>query len=154
VRLRVLLALGALAALAALVSVRGAGRGVADGARPAPAPPAVPASVPAPTEVPIDPAAIRDIFRYADEAAVARRSAPGPSSRAGGDAVAPSSPSRARLVGLVRRAGRLFAALAIEGDVLLLGPGESASGYTVLAVGEEGIRLRGPDGREETLALP
>jgi hypothetical protein len=46
------------------------------------------------------------------------------------------------------------AALAIDGEVMLLGPGESAGGYTILAVGDEDIRLRGPDGREETLALP
>lgn len=150
-RFRVLLALGALAALAAFVAVRGAGRGVADGASLTPTPSPLPAREAAPTATPIDTAEIRDIFRYADEPAVTRRSGPdvSPPTR-GGIAL----PSRARLVGLVRRGDHVFAALAIDGDVLLLGPGESGSGYTVLDMREEGVHLRGPDGREETLALP
>jgi hypothetical protein len=57
-------------------------------------------------------------------------------------------------VGVVRRDGRLCAALAIGGEVVLLAPGESAGGVTVLAVQEDGVRLRGPDGRDEVVALP
>ena len=47
-----------------------------------------------------------------------------------------------------------MAALSIDDEVVLLGPGQSAAGYSVLAVSEEAVRLRGADGHEETLALP
>jgi hypothetical protein len=155
-RLRVLLALGALAALAGLVAVRGSGRGVGDGVTPVPRAWALPSPAPARSDVPGDAAAVRDIFRYADQPDAHVRPRPGHPPRVDdeGDAGTPSARPHARLVGLVRRAGRLVAALAIDGEVVLLAPGESASGYTLLAVGEEGIRLRGPDGHEEALALP
>jgi hypothetical protein len=64
------------------------------------------------------------------------------------------SPEGPRLVGLVTRAGRLTAALAVDGEVVLAGPGETAAGVTVVAVNEEGVRIRRADGTEETLALP
>jgi hypothetical protein len=57
-------------------------------------------------------------------------------------------------VGLVRRQGRLLAAFAVDGDVVLAGPGETAGGLTVLGVGEDGVRIRRRDGSEERLALP
>jgi hypothetical protein len=57
-------------------------------------------------------------------------------------------------VGLVRRAGHLAVALAAEGEVVLASPGERAAGVTVLAVSEEGVRIRRADGREELLLLP
>jgi hypothetical protein len=63
-------------------------------------------------------------------------------------------PSGPHLVGLVIRAGHLAAALAADGDVVLASAGETAAGVTVLAVGEEGVRIRRPDGREEFLPLP
>ena len=66
----------------------------------------------------------------------------------------PPTTAGPRLVGLVRRAGRLVAALAADGEVELAGPGERAAGVTVLAVNEEGVRIRRPDGSEETLLLP
>ncbi len=98
---------------------------------------------------------IRNIFRYADEPG-----ALGVSARRPGDGAVDTTreaappPSRARLVGLVRRSGRLVAALSIDGEVLLLGEGGSAGGFTVLGVSEETVRLRGPEGEEETLRLP
>jgi hypothetical protein len=46
------------------------------------------------------------------------------------------------------------AALAADGEVVLAGPGEAAAGVTVLAVDDAGVRIRRPDGSEETLALP
>lgn len=154
-RLRLLLALGALGALAVVVAVRGSGRGVGEDVRRAPVAPAPPAPAPSRSEAEIDPAAIRDVFRYGDEPRAGLVSVPRPGSRVGGhEASGLLPPPRARLVGLVRRGSRLVAALAIDGEVMLLGPGESAGGYTILAVGDEDIRLRGPDGREETLALP
>lgn len=106
------------------------------------------AAQPAP---PVDPAAIRDVFRFADRPA---RVAPRPQARSASAAV-PSPPSDLpRLVGLVRRQGRLLAAFAIEGDVVLAGPGETVAGVTVLEVSEEGVKIRRPDGSEERLALP
>ena len=47
-----------------------------------------------------------------------------------------------------------MAAVFIDGEVLLLGEGESAAGFTVTEIREERIRLRDPDGNEETLELP
>jgi len=96
----------------------------------------------------------RDPFHYADE--------PAPQAAPRGGSLPPtltpsaaSSPEPAvRLVGLVRRPGGLRAAVAIGGEVVVLQPGESAGGWTLLALDEDGARLRGPDGREEALTLP
>ena len=66
---------------------------------------------------------------------------------------APPAPGP-RLVGLVRRSGRLVAALALDGEVVLAGPGESAAGVTVVSVGDESVRIRRGDGSESTLVLP
>jgi hypothetical protein len=46
------------------------------------------------------------------------------------------------------------AAVIIDGEVLLLAEGESALGFTVLDIREEAVRLRDPEGNEETLELP
>lgn len=60
-----------------------------------------------------------------------------------------------RLVGLVHRGGTLRAALSILGEVVILGPGETAEGYRVLSIDDDaGVRLRGPDGAELALARP
>jgi hypothetical protein len=54
-----------------------------------------------------------------------------------------------RLIGFVARAGELKAALVIEGDVVLLSCGESATGYTLLTLDrDEGATLRTPAGSE------
>ena len=100
----------------------------------------------------VDPAAIRDVFRF-----VERSPAPGPplDRRPAPQLTSPApSPEPVRLVGLVRRQGRLLAAFAVDGDVVLAGPGERAGVVTVLEVGEEGVRIRRGDGSEELLALP
>jgi hypothetical protein len=47
-----------------------------------------------------------------------------------------------------------MAALSVDGEVELAGPGDSAAGVTVLSVGEEGVRVRRADGSEQTLTLP
>ena len=100
--------------------------------------------------------ALRDIFRYADDPVVPAARAPGAAARAddAGQEAASPVPSRARLVGLVQRGGRLVAALALDGEVVLLAENESAAGFTVLAGTEEAVRLRGPEGDETWLALP
>jgi hypothetical protein len=101
---------------------------------------------------PADPAGIRDVFRFVDETRPAARKEAAPT-RVDGPPVA-SPPPGPRLVGLVRRAGRLMAALSVEGEVELAGQGDSAAGVTVLSVGEEGVRVRLPDGTEQDLPLP
>jgi hypothetical protein len=101
----------------------------------------------------VDPEGIRDLFRFADaERPSGLEEVPAP--RAGDPAATPPSASGPRLVGLVSRAGRRVAALAADGEVLLVGPGETAAGVTVLAVDDDGVRIRRADGSEETLALP
>jgi hypothetical protein len=59
---------------------------------------------------------------------------------------APSAPG-VRLVGFVRQGDTLGAALVILEEVVVLAPGESWGGYTLLgADAEEGVRLAGPEG--------
>jgi hypothetical protein len=59
-----------------------------------------------------------------------------------------------RLVGLVRRAVDLEVAVSIDGQVVILAPGEQAGGYTLVAVEEDlAVRLAGPEG-ELVLPLP
>jgi len=127
--------------------------------RSAPPPPPASARAEAPrgaaAEAPasaVDPARIRDVFRFADEPAPATPSAAGSSAEAS-ERLSTPAPGGPRLVGLVRRSGRLVAVLAEDGDVVLAGPGEVAAGVTILSVDEEGVRIRRADGREETLVL-
>jgi len=99
----------------------------------------------------LDPEAIRDVFRFVERPATVAspvESTPAPA------AVSDLEPEPFRLVGLVRRQGRLLAAFAVDGNVVLAGPGEAAGDVTVLEVGEEAVRLRHSDGSEERLALP
>lgn len=100
---------------------------------------------------------IRNIFRFADVPAAS----PGTDSDVAGEpdrveppASAPGVAKGPRLVGLVRRADRLVAAVAVEGEVVLLAEGQSVAGFTVTGINEEGIRLRGPGGEDSTLRLP
>jgi len=101
---------------------------------------------------PADPAGIRDVFRFADEPRPTAHRGPA-AARVGGQPATPT-PAGPRLVGLVRRAGRLMAAMSVDGEVELAGPGDLAAGVTVLSVGEEGVRVRRADGSEQVLALP
>jgi len=133
----------------------------------APLPPAAPgspvpaagASRPSPASPAAAPAArsrpARNIFEYSNArppAAEASPTTPTPE-------LTPASPvSRAtpeppvRLVALLRRAGRLLAALSVRGEVAVVGPGDSVGGYRVVAIDEDsGVRLTGPDGAEESL---
>ena len=98
------------------------------------------------------PRLLRDPFRYAD-APLPTAAPPEPRlTPAAEPAAAPEPP--VRLVGFIRQAGGARAALAIAGEVVLLRPGESAGGWTLESLDEEGARLSGPDGREEALTLP
>jgi hypothetical protein len=110
-------------------------------------------TAPAPPDV--DLWQIRDIFRYADEAGV---EGPLVSDSAGPSVEAPvgpgDAPSRTRLVGLVEKGGRRVAALSIDGEVVVLGEGDSFGGVTVTAIEDETVSLSGPEGDGETLLLP
>jgi len=127
------------------------------------APPAgPPRRTPAAAPVPVAPAAaalpdprqLRDIFRFAEET-----SSPQSASRHRASALEPppvavaTPPPGPRLVGLLRRPGGLVAVLSLDGEVDLAAAGQSAAGLTVLAVGEDGVRVRRADGTEETLTL-
>ena len=95
-------------------------------------------------------AQMRNVFQYADGGAPAVRvekSAGAPASTLVPLAPMPAPSPLVRLVGLLRRGGRVRAALAISGETAVLAPGESAAGYTVVSIDEdEGVRLRAPDG--------
>ena len=97
----------------------------------------------------VDPAGIRDVFRFVD---------PEPARVAPPRAVAPAAPTSGpelpKLSGLVRRNGRLLAAFSVHGEVVLAGQGDTAAGMAVLEVNEEGVLVRLPDGREERLRVP
>jgi hypothetical protein len=151
-RWRVLTAALGVVALAALALGRGPTRRPAvPGAR-RPAPPSRAEAV-RPSPRAVDPEGIRDLFRFADEPLPAAHGMSSPA-RAEEENAAPLGPAEPRLVGLVSRAGRLVAALAANGEVVLAGPGQTAAGVTVLAVDGESVRIRRADGGEETLVLP
>jgi hypothetical protein len=116
-----------------------------------PAPPAIGPS-PEPTVDPPESSPARDLFRYADEPSAEPVS---PRARVVTPPTAAPTPvaeAPVRLVGLVRQSGGLRAAVAIRGEVVLLKPGESADGWTLVALDEDAVRLRGPDGHETVLA--
>ena len=97
---------------------------------------------------------LRDLFRYADEPShevALRPVVREPSPRSTPTLIAPHP---VRLIGLVRQPGGLRVAVAVLGEIVLLRPGESAGGYTLVALDDAGVRLRGPDGQEERLDFP
>lgn len=104
-----------------------------------------------PRPLPIDPRGLRDVFRFADAPSPPARAQTGP---AAGPANEPTPVPGPRLVGLVWRSGRLIAALAIDGEVVLAAAGEAVAGVTVVSVEADAVRVRRPDGTEETLTLP
>jgi hypothetical protein len=148
-RAKLLLATLALAA-AALVAARwprtpdGAAVATAGSAR-SPHPSAAAAATP------VDPATIRDLFRFAERAAPAPvRTEPVPAATP----LATPAPDLPKLVGLVRRKGRLLAAFSQAGEVVLAGAGDTAAGVMVVDVSEDGVRVRLKDGSEELLRVP
>lgn len=147
-------ALAAALVLVALVALA-LGRGRTPG--PGPLPVDRPAASPGAADVsaqPVDPAGLRDVFRFADEPLARAHPESGPALREGAREPVPAmAPAGPRLVGLVRRAGRLVAAFAADGEVVLAGPGETAGGVTVISVNEDGVRIRRADGSEDTLVL-
>jgi hypothetical protein len=77
---------------------------------------------------PVDLERLRDVFRFADErppTETVPRLEPVPAVGVG-----PPEATGPRLVGLVRRGGRLLAALSRDGEVALMAPGESGAGWS------------------------
>ena len=138
----------AVALLAAVVLLRDMGGAPPPVARPR-ARPARPARA---GSAPLS-ASTRNVFEYATRAAPEPMPAPAAP-------VAPSLPPAAdqpvaapavRLVGLVRRAGVIKAALQVHGETMVVGAGEAAGDYRVVAIDEDGVRLRAADGTMITL---
>jgi len=98
---------------------------------------------------PVDPATIRDIFRFVERPAPVRTEP-----RPAATPLPTPAPDLPKLVGLVRRQGRLLAAFSQGGEVVLAGPGDTAAGVTVVDVSEDGVRVRLKDGSEELLRVP
>jgi hypothetical protein len=151
---RALVAAGALAVLA--VAAVFLMRTPPPAAAPVPGPPP---AAPAPPRAAAAALPSRNVFAYADEAPAALEPDAGadlPEMPAVGAAAPDPGPAaEVRLVGLVRRAGRVKAAVWIRGEIVVLGPGESAENYTVVSVTEDaGVRLRWPDGSERVLEPP
>jgi len=155
-RLRAVAAGLLLLALSAVVLTTGAGRGAAPAApTPTPAPPQT-VTAAAPPRSPAMPE--RNVFEYEREQAPfpallePLRPAPSQVPRTPDVSPKPAEPA-VRLVGFLRRAGGLEAALAIRGSVFVLAVGERAEGYLLLSADEDtGVRIEGPDGAAFTLA--
>ena len=117
-----------------------------------------PGAVSAPTVVPSPPplalGGLRDIFRFADDRAGLASGRPRLAEDSPPPPITVAPVLGPRLVGLVRRSGRLVAALALEGEVVLAGPGESAFGVTVVSVDDDAVHVRRRDGSESALVLP
>jgi hypothetical protein len=107
-----------------------------------------------PTRPAVDLDTVRDVFHFEDGRSGGVGAPATPHATPTASVAAPPAAPEARLVGLVRRGPRLLAALALADEVVVLGAGDSAGGYAVLDVSEDGVRLRDPEGREETLTLP
>lgn len=112
---------------------------------------------PAPRHPSFEPASPleRDPFQFGVVAAEAPRPASGPAAMELEASAPPPALPRVRLVGFVQQAGRLRAALVVDGEILLLSVGDAAGGYTILAADETtGVQLRGPGGEELALEVP
>jgi hypothetical protein len=146
-RLRVIIAVGVMLAVAMLLM-----RDVAQEPAPASRPRRPRPSRPALANRTDAPASTRNVFEFAP------RMAAEPVSRPTAPALveAPTAPSPVaeppvRFVGLVRRGGTLKAAVRIHGEPAVVGMGETAGGYTVVGIDEDGVRLRAADGSTLTL---
>jgi hypothetical protein len=145
--LAVILLVGLVATLALARS------GSKEGAVPVASPPGVAAPTPVPaTPPPPDPETLRDVFRFADEPAGTAGSGPA-SVRSEARDVTPVAEGP-RLVGLIRRGESLLAAVAVDGQLVLVRPGDAVGGARVSRVTEEGVVLRRADGSELRLDLP
>jgi len=141
----VLAAVALLAAFVLLSDIGGGAPPPVGRPRARPARPARPGSAPLP-------ATARNVFEYGPRAAAEPASRPVAPVESRPPIVDPPVAAPAvRLVGLVRRAGALKAALQVHGETIVVGAGEAAGDYRVVAIDEDGVRLRAADGTMITL---
>lgn len=131
--------------VAGLMLVRDEGPGAAAPRVAAPTPP-VAAVTPSPPALPVPPG--RNVFEYAaPPAAWVPRPVARPPAPVTAETTRPAPPRPVRLVGVVHRGGLLKAALALGGEVVMLGVGEERDGYRVESIDEDaGVRVTGPGG--------
>jgi hypothetical protein len=132
--------------LVGLLLFREEGPGAAGPPPPVPRAPA-PAAPLSSAPLPVSPR--RNVFAYG--ATVAPESAPPaakpPSLPAPVPTLPAAPPPPVRLVGVVQQGGALKAAIALGGEVVMLGVGEERGGYRVESIDEEsGVRVAGPGG--------
>jgi hypothetical protein len=112
-------------------------------------------ALPRPEGTPVMPR--RDLFRFGDSPAPTMHAGeiPAAPAVAAVAAATPAPPARVRLVGFVQTQGRRKAALAIESEIDVAGPGEEVRGFRVLELDEDAahVRLRTPEGNEIEAAL-
>ncbi len=65
---------------------------------------------------------------------------------------APPPEPAVRLVGMVRRAGVTKAVLKVRGETVEVAAGETAGGYRVVGIDDDGVRLQAADGTVVTLS--
>ena len=100
------------------------------------------------------PTSTRNVFEYGPRPTsepTSRPAAAAAPSRPPVDGGQPVAAPAVRLVGLVRRAGVIKAALQVHGETMVVGAGEAAGDYRVVAIDEDGVRLRAADGTMITL---
>lgn len=126
---------------------------------PAPRTPARAAEVSPAASAPSPGTDVRNVFEFADRAPAPAAvslppiAVPPPLDLQPATTLPPVSPIR--LVGFVRKGGRVRAVLSLSGAVTVLAAGEEADGYAVIAIDEDnGVTVRTPDGSEELLPPP
>jgi hypothetical protein len=150
-RIAVVAVAGALAVLVAFGLNRGQPRADPRATTP-PAPAGELARAPEP---PPPPRLERDPFQFADGPPGGETRSPAVETPFPAEVAPRPEPAPIRLVGFVRRDGRVSAALWVRGEVRIGGAGDDLGGFLLLAVDEDaGVRVRQPDGSELTLQPP
>jgi hypothetical protein len=101
--------------------------------------------------MPVPERLVRDPFRYAERPAPPVAPPPRVARVVEAPRPTPEPISPVRLVGFVRRGDNLRAVLSVRGATTVVGAGDDAEGYRVMAVDEDGVRLRTPTGDELVL---
>jgi hypothetical protein len=104
----------------------------------------------------------RDLFVFGDDSdldAAPEAVLPGAThatEESGGALTEPTPEPRARLVGFLRKGGRVSAVLSLDGAVEVVAVDEERRGYRVLAIDEDtgSARLRSPEGETVDVGAP
>ena len=147
-----LLSLVSAGALFVVALTRGAGPTKVPDA-PQPAPPRETPLPPAPA-VPEPARPLRNLFEYGEAPPAEPAVRPRPLILEP-EAAPTSAPVPVRLVGILHRGGTVKAAIVVEGNLVLLSPGDSSAGYSLLSADEDdGAVVRTPSGAEIRLSPP